>query len=75
VYVLCVHAGGGRCAKTEQSSYGLCETENKRCSSCILTIKHVTMTNYYNNSLKKYRVISNLSPKFEYRTFTNKPLR
>ncbi len=35
------------------SSYGSCETRNKRCSSCILATKRVTQTNYYNN-LKKF---------------------
>ena len=44
---ICLHASGGRCAKTEPSSYGSCETENKRCGSCILTTKRVTQTNYY----------------------------
>jgi hypothetical protein len=29
------------------SSYGSCETRNKRCGSCILTTKRVTWTNYY----------------------------
>ncbi len=29
------------------SSYGSCETKNKRCGSCILTTKLVTRTNYY----------------------------
>jgi len=28
-------------------SYWLCETENKRCGSCILMTKRVTQTNYY----------------------------
>ncbi len=49
---ICLHASGGRCAKTELSSYGLCETENKRCSSCILTTKSVTQTNYYDSMNK-----------------------
>ncbi len=31
------------------SSYGSCETKNKRCASCILTINLVTRTNYYDN--------------------------
>ena len=44
---ICLHASGGRCAKTEPSSYGSCETKNKRCGSCILTTKRVTQTNYY----------------------------
>ncbi len=26
---ICLHASGGRCAKTEPSSYRSCETENK----------------------------------------------
>ena len=43
---ICLHASGGRCAKTEPSSYGLCETK-KWCGSCILTTKSVTLTNYY----------------------------
>jgi hypothetical protein len=33
------------------SSYGSCETKNKRCGSCILTTKLVTRTNYYDNVL------------------------
>ncbi len=36
----------GRCAKTSRSSYWSRETKNKRCSSCILTTKRVTQTNY-----------------------------
>jgi len=44
---ICLQA---RCAKTEPSSYGLCETKNQEFGSCILTTKHVTMTNYYNIS-------------------------
>ncbi len=44
-----LHASGGRCAKTEPSSYGLCETKNKWCNGCILTTKRVTQTNYYDN--------------------------
>jgi hypothetical protein len=40
------------CRKTADvsvlSSYGSCETKNKRCGSCILTTKLVTRTNYYN---------------------------
>jgi hypothetical protein len=32
------------------SSYGSCETKNKRCGSCILTTKLVTRTNYYDIS-------------------------
>ncbi len=51
VYIwICLHTSGGRCAKTERSSYGSCETENKRCGSCILTTKRVTQTNYYDNA-------------------------
>jgi len=45
--LICLHASRGRCAKNEPSSYGLCETKNKWCGSCILTTKHVTQTNYY----------------------------
>jgi len=37
----------GRCAKTKQCSYRLCETKNKQCGRCILTTKHVRTTNYY----------------------------
>ncbi len=44
---ICLHASGGRYAKTERSSYGSCETKNKLCGSCILTTKRVTQTNYY----------------------------
>ena len=44
---ICLHTSRGRCAKTEPSSYGSCETKNKQCGSCILTTKHVTQTNYY----------------------------
>jgi hypothetical protein len=44
---ICLHASRGRFAKTEPSSYGSCETENKRCGSSILTTKRVTQTNYY----------------------------
>ncbi len=33
------------------SSYGSCETKNKRCGSCILTTKLVTRTNYYDTSI------------------------
>jgi len=48
MYVLiCLHASGGRCAKTEPSSYGSCETKKKRCGSCILTTKRGSQTNYY----------------------------
>jgi len=47
---ICLHTSGGRCAKTELSSYGSCETENKWCGTCILTTKRVTQTNYYDNS-------------------------
>ncbi len=47
---MCLHAGYSRCAKTWPNSYGLCETKNKRCGSCILTTKLVTQTYYYNNS-------------------------
>jgi len=47
---ICLQASGGRCAKTELSSYGSCETENKRCGSCILTTKRVTQTNYYDTN-------------------------
>jgi hypothetical protein len=36
------------------SSYGSCETKNKRCGSCILTTKLVTRTNYYDKTLKKW---------------------
>jgi hypothetical protein len=31
----------------QKTAYGLCETKNKRCGSCILTTKLVTRTNYY----------------------------
>jgi len=49
MYVLiCLQTSGGRCAKRTQSSYWLRETRNKWCSSCILTTKLVTQTNYYN---------------------------
>ena len=41
---ICLHASGGRCAKTEPNSYWLCETKNKRCGSRILTTKRVTRT-------------------------------
>jgi len=44
-----LHASGGRCAKTEPSSYWSCETKNKQCGSCKLTTKRVTQTNYYDN--------------------------
>jgi hypothetical protein len=44
---MCLHARYSRCSKTWPSSYGLCETKNKQCSSCILTTKLVTQTNYY----------------------------
>ncbi len=43
---ICLHASGGRCAKTELSSYWSCETKNKRCGSCILTTKRVTQTKW-----------------------------
>ncbi len=33
------------------SSYGSCETRNKRCGSCILTTKRVTQTNYYDKCI------------------------
>jgi hypothetical protein len=46
---ICLHSSRGRCAKTEPSSYGLCETKNKQCGSCILMTKLVTQTNYYDN--------------------------
>ncbi len=45
---MCLHAWYRRCVKTWQSSYGLCETKNKRCGSCIMTTKLETQTNYYN---------------------------
>ncbi len=44
---ICLHASKGRCAKTEPSSYGSCETKNKRCGSCILMTKLETQTNFY----------------------------
>ncbi len=44
---ICLHASGGRFAKTEPSLYRSCETKNKQCGSCILTTKSVTQTNYY----------------------------
>jgi hypothetical protein len=47
VYDMCLHARCSRCVKTWQSSYGSCETENKQCSSCILTTKLLTQANYY----------------------------
>ena len=50
--LICLHPRRGRCAKTEPSSYGSCETKNKQCGSCILTTKHVTQTDYYNTSMK-----------------------
>jgi hypothetical protein len=31
---ICLHASGGKYAKTDPSSYGLCETKNKQCGSC-----------------------------------------
>jgi hypothetical protein len=42
------------------SSYGLYETRNKQCGSCILTTKRVTRTNYYDKNLIKdlYRTVS-----------------
>ncbi len=46
---ICLHTSRGRCAKTDPNSYGLCETKNKRCGSCILMTKRVTQTNYYDN--------------------------
>ncbi len=46
---ICLHTSRGGCAETEPSSYGSCETKNKRCGSCILIIKLVTQTNYYDN--------------------------
>ncbi len=43
------------CRKTADvsmlSSYGSCDTRNKRCGSCILMTKRVTRTNYYNKCL------------------------
>lgn len=57
---ICLHASGGRCAKTEPSSYGSCETENKRCGSCILTTKRVTQTNYYDTGRNGKRYIFKL---------------
>ncbi len=57
VYKLCfyeyVHTSGGRCAKTELSSYGSCETKNKQCGSCMLTTKCVTQINYYDYCVLK----------------------
>ncbi len=50
MYVICLHSGDNKCAKTEQSSYRLGETKNKQCSSCILMTKLVTWTNYYDTS-------------------------
>ncbi len=50
---ICLHTSGGRCAKTEPSSYWSCETKNKRCGSCILTTKCVTQTNYYDKTTTK----------------------
>ncbi len=52
---ICLHPSGGRCANSEPSSYGLCETKNKRCGSCILTTKPVTQTNYYNKIIVMHR--------------------
>ncbi len=51
MYVTCtyLHARYSRCAKTWPSLNGSCETKNKWCSSCILTTKLVTQTNYYDN--------------------------
>ncbi len=46
MWSICLHAGE-RHMFSALSSYGSCETRNKRCSSCILTTKLVTQTNYY----------------------------
>ncbi len=54
MYVICLHTEGGRCAKTKQISYGLCETENKQSGNCILTSKHVTTINYPDKGEEKY---------------------
>jgi hypothetical protein len=54
---ICLHASGGRCAKTELSSYGSCETENKQCGSCILTTKRVTQTNYYDTPTIQFKMV------------------
>ncbi len=40
------------------SSYGSCETKNKRCGSCILTTKLVTRTNYYDNCIIVLTILS-----------------
>jgi len=48
-----LQVSGGRCAKTELSSYGSCETKNKQCYTCILMTKHITTTNYYNRQMHK----------------------
>jgi len=56
MYMICLQASRGRCAKTEPSSYGFCETKNKWCGSCILTTKPVTTTNY-NNKLLEFKVL------------------
>ncbi len=45
------------------SSYGSCETENKRCGSCILTTKLVTRTNYYDKMMCRTFFRPNLSNK------------
>ncbi len=47
IWYVCIQARGGRCAKSEPSSYGFCQTKNKRCGSCTLTTKHVAATNYF----------------------------
>jgi hypothetical protein len=46
---ICLHASGGRCAKTEPSSYRSCETKNKQCGSFILMTKCVPQTNNYDS--------------------------
>ena len=51
MHMICLQASWGRCAQTEPSSYGWCETKNKQCSSSILTTKGITTTNYYDTMM------------------------
>ncbi len=63
VNVICLHARDGRCAKTEQSSYGLYQTKKKQCGSCILMTKLVTKSFFGNVASDAADVRKNSSSK------------
>ncbi len=68
---MCLHARYSRCAKTWPSSYGLFETKNKLCGSCILMTKLATQTNYYHSlyTMSNFEACNFKDCNFEARNF------